>query len=97
MLQQALDALQPEHPYLNPEAIDALADLNDPRATEALIEAATNGPFRLNGVEALGRHAALLEFAEETSMKALQRFAEDRKSAIRQLAQQILASVGHFD
>jgi HEAT repeat protein len=59
LLQRALDALKSERQQLRTEALDQLARLLDPRATEALIAAANDGgELRVVAVEALTRHAA---------------------------------------
>ena len=97
LLQRALEALKSEHQQLRPEALDQLASLLDPRATEALIAAANGGgELRAVAVEALTRHAANHEYADATSVAALQRIAEDSDPAVKQLAQQALEAMDQY-
>lgn len=97
LLQRALDALKSEHQQLRTEALDQLASLLDPRATEALIAAANGGgELRALAVEALTRHAANHEYADATSVAALQRMAQDSDPAVKQLAQQALEAMEQY-
>lgn len=93
LLLRALDALESEHKQLHVEAIDQLAGLQDPRATEALIEAASSGVHRLQAVGALAQHAAYQQDADVTSLIALEGFAEDNNPDVRDLARQVLAAM----
>ncbi len=97
LLQRAVDALKSEYQQLRTEALDQLANLLDPRATEALIAAANGGgELRAVAVEALTRHAANHEYADATSVAALQRIALDSDPAVKQLAQQALEAMDQY-
>lgn len=97
LLQRALDALKSEHQQLRPEALDQLASFLDLRATEALIAAANGGgELRALAVEALTRHAANHEYADATSVAALQQIAQDSDPAVKQLAQQALEAMDQY-
>lgn len=95
LLRRALDALGFEHKHLHIEAINQLAGLEDPRASEALVEVATNSAgldaqYRLEAVGTLWRHAQDLHYADVTSVNALKRLAEDSDKNVRRLARQAL-------
>lgn len=93
LLERALDALGSEHPHLHAQALDELGSLRDPRATEALIAATRSGAVRLQALEALGRHAVNPDFGGAALVQTVQHLADDSDRTIRQLAQQILASM----
>jgi hypothetical protein len=101
LLQRALNALKSEHKHLHVEAIDQLADLEDPRATESIVQAVSSGAgldpkSRLQAVGALRRHAENLHFADATSVNALKQLAEDSDENIRSLARQALQHMEHY-
>lgn len=91
LLLRALDALESEYKQLHAEAIDQLAGLQDFRATEALIEAASSGVHRLQAIGALAQHAAYQQDADVTSLMALEGLAEDKDPDVRDLVRQVLA------
>ncbi len=101
LLQRALDALKSEHKHLHWEATNQLEGMKDPRATQALIEATSSNAgkdskARTQAVETLWRHAADLQFADETSVNALKQLAEDSDTRVAEVARQALRSMQQY-
>lgn len=74
----------------------------DPRATQALIEAASdtngskNSAFRARAVNALWRHAADLLFEDSSSIAAIEQLSGDADPPVRDIARQALADMQRF-
>jgi hypothetical protein len=102
LLRRALDALSSEHKPMHAEAIDQLVGMEDPRATQALVEVASNSgtaadvKSRVQAVEALWRHAADLRFSDEVSANALRQFAEDSNSQVAKIARRAVSSMEQY-
>ena len=95
ILQRALDALRSEHQHLHTEAIDQLADLTDPRATEALLEAVSNiqshdTNFRFQVAAALVRHAEQLKYNHASSASFIKQLASAQDANVRSIAREAL-------
>jgi hypothetical protein len=78
-----------------------LAGLDDPRATEALVAAASSDAgldptSRFQAVGALWQHAANLKFADTGSVNALKQLSENSDESIRSLAHQALKDMEHY-
>jgi HEAT repeat protein len=98
LLQRALNALGSEHKDLYPYAIEQLADLKDPRATQALIDVALNGAeqtpeVRRRAVAALSRPVEQLGSADMASTNALKQLAQDSDQEVRAIASQALQAI----
>lgn len=98
LLQRALDALGSEHQELHPDAIEQLADLKDPRATQALIDAALNGAehtpeLRHKVIAALSQHVEQLGSADTAFADALKQLAQDSDQEVRNIASEALQAV----
>jgi hypothetical protein len=99
LLKRALDVLNSDYKHLHTEAINQLMGMNDPRVTEALIEAAStnqDAKFRAKAVEALWQHAAYLQFADETSVTALKQLAEDSDANVSKVARHALQDMQQY-
>ncbi len=95
LLQRALNALGSEHQHLHPDAIEQLADLKDPRATQALIDAALNGAgqtpqVRHQAVAALSRRVEQRGSADTASTDALKQLAQDSDQGVRNIVSEAL-------
>ncbi|HEV8711768.1 MAG TPA: HEAT repeat domain-containing protein [Candidatus Binatia bacterium] len=95
LLRRALDALNSKHTHLRAEALDQLADVQDPRATQALVEAASgrtnlDPQYRLQAVTALSRQAFNMNFIDTVSVDALKQLAGDSDENVRGVARQAL-------
>jgi hypothetical protein len=99
LLQRALNALGSEHKDLHPYAIEQLADLKDPKATQALIDVALNGAektpqvHRRRAVAALSQRVEQLGSADATSTNALKQLAQDSDQEVRNIASQALQAI----
>jgi hypothetical protein len=102
LLRRALEALNSEHKPMHAEAIDQLVGMEDPRATQTLVEVASNSgtaadvKSRVQAVEALWRHAADLRFSDEVSANALKQLAEDSNSQVAKVARQAVSSMEQY-
>jgi hypothetical protein len=102
LLRRALEALSSEHKPMHAEAIDQLVGMEDPRATQALVEVASNSgtaadvKSRVQAVEALWRHAADLRFSDEVSVNALKQLAEDSNSQVAKVARRAVSSMEQY-
>jgi hypothetical protein len=99
LLQRALNALGSEHKHLHPYAIEQLADLKDPRATQALIDVALNGAkqtpqIHRRAVAALSQRVEQLGSADTASANALKQLAQDSDQEVRNIASQALQADG---
>lgn len=97
-LLRALEVLQSDHKQLHPEAIQQLASIKDPRATQVLIEAArdtSDGEIRAQAVESLWLHASELQFADAAANNVLKDLANNEDSPIGQLARHALQEMQH--
>lgn len=99
LLQRALNALGSEHKNLHPYAIEQLADLKDPRATQALIDVALNGAKQTpqvhrRAVAALSQRVEELGSADTASTDALKQLAQDSDQEVRNIASQALQADG---
>lgn len=98
LLQHVLGVLNSGHSQLHTETLAVLQGMDDPRATEMLIAAASSGDAkdskaRIQAVEILWRHAADLEFRDEASVNALKQLAYDSNSRAAQIARRALQSM----
>jgi HEAT repeats len=99
LLQRALNALGSEHKHLHPYAIEQLADLKDPRATQALIDVALNGAKQTpqvhrRAVAALSQRVEQLGSADTASANALKQLSQDSDQEVRNIASQALQTDG---
>lgn len=81
------------------QALDRLVGNRDPRATQALVQAASEASdshTRAQATEALWHHAADLEFADETSIGALQQLADDANAEVQKTARQALNDMQQY-
>jgi tellurite resistance protein len=80
--------------------LDQLVGIRDePRATEALIQAASgtqDSRNRARAAEALWHHAADLQFADEASISALEQLATDTDARVQKTAWQALEDMKQF-
>lgn len=79
--------------------IEQLVGAQDPRATDALVQAASrssDGASRTQAVEALWRHAADHAFADEVAVASLEQLAIDREPRVSKIARQALQDREHF-
>ena len=95
ILSRALDVLRSEHRQLHVAAMDELAGIKDPRATQALLEAAlsragVDAEYRFQSVAALSRHAEKLQFADASSVDLLKQLASDSDLSVRSIAREAL-------
>lgn len=98
LLQRALNALGSEHKHLHPYAIEQLADLKDPRATQALIDVALNGAEQTpqvhrRAVAALSQRVEQLGSADTASTNALKQLVQDSDQEVRDIASQALQAI----
>ena len=99
LLKRALDVLSSDYKHLYAEAIDQLVGILDPRATQALVEAASMGPdakSRAQAAEGLWQHAAHLQFADATSVTALKQLAEDSDANVSAVAHRALQDMQQY-
>lgn len=99
LIQRALAAINSQYEHLHEEATNQLIGVNDPRATEILVDAsrtATDSISRAQAVDALRRHAENLQLTDVTSIDALKQLAEDRDLNVSNIARQALRGVDKF-
>jgi hypothetical protein len=99
ILKRALDALNSDYKHLYAEAINQIVGMDDPRATQALVEAANTGldaKSRAQAVEALWQHAAHLQFADATSITALKQLAGDNDAHVSKVARRALQDMQQY-
>ena len=88
-----------EYLHLHAEAINQLQGIKDPRATQALMEAASTGMdmnLRAQAVEALRQHVADRQFADAQVVSTLKRLAADSDENISSIAHQALQDVQQY-
>lgn len=98
-MKRALEVLKSDYKHLYAEAIEQLVGILDPRATQALVEAAstdTDAKSRAQAVEALWQHAAHLQFADATSVTALKQLAEDSDASVSKVARRALQDMQQY-
>lgn len=99
-LRRAVGAIQSGHPHLQQEALAELADIQDPTATQTLVEMAEGAEAasktRMQAVEALWLHAANGNYTDDASLQALQRLSEDIDSKVSELALTALNDIQHY-
>ena len=81
------------------QALDQITGRNDPRATAALIQAAALGTDKRAGAqatEALWHHAADLQFADETTVSALEQLTNDADAEVQKTARQALVDMQRY-
>jgi len=98
VVDRALAALASGHHHLKQEAINQLASLEDPRATEALLQAVNGNlgidpPLRIEAVAALGRNAAEQGLARGEAVDTLQRLAQGSDAELRSIAKEALGNM----
>jgi hypothetical protein len=100
ILNRSIANLRMKDGQINPQALDQLIGIRDkPNATEALIQAASetqDSRNRMQATEALWRHAADLEFADEASVSALEQLADDANVEVQETARQVLEDMRQF-
>ena len=97
IVDRALAALASAHHHLKPEAINQLASLEDPKATEALLQAVNGNldiaaSLRVEAVAALGRNAADAEFNND-AVDTLKLLAQGSDAQLKAIAKEALASI----
>lgn len=98
-LNRAIDALTANDGKLDQQALDTLVGVQDPRATQTLIDAvsrASDGRARARATKALRHHAADLEFADGTTVAALEQLANDADAAVQKTARQALEDMKQY-
>lgn len=99
-LNHTIASLISEGGQLNQRALGQLVGIRDePRATEALIQAASgtqDSRARAQATEALWDHAADLKFADEASVSALEQLAGDADVEVQKTARQALEDMRQF-
>jgi hypothetical protein len=99
LLKRAFDVLKSDYTHLYVEAINQIVGMDDPRATQALVEAVSTGldaKSRAQAVEALWQHAAHLQFADATSVDALKQLAEDSDANVSKVAHRALQDMQQY-
>jgi hypothetical protein len=100
ILNRSIANLRTKDGQLNQQALDQLVGIhNEPRATEALIQAASgtqDSHNRVRAAEALWHHAADLQFADETSISALEQLATDTDAGVQKTARQALEDMRQY-
>ena len=80
------------------QAFDQLVGVQDPRVTQALVQAAgaADSRARAQATEALWHHAADLRFADQASISALERLANDADTEVQSTARQALEDMKQY-
>jgi hypothetical protein len=100
-LHRALDALKSDYSHLHGEAINVLVGLDDPRAIEALVKAASGSQIidpelQVHIAEALWRRAADHIFADEAVVNALEQLTQDGVGRVRSIARHALRDMQQY-
>lgn len=98
-MNRALDALDTEHRGLKEDAIGELMGVDNPEATDALLNTALNGEdtgLQQFAAEALWRHAADLEFKNPQANQALQTLAEKGDAITKEYARKALEDARRY-
>lgn len=96
LLNRAIHALNSEHKHLHEEAIHQLANIDDARATEVLVEATRSDADEVSraiAVDALWQHAVNLQFSDETSINALEQLVGDSDESVNRIARRALIDI----
>jgi hypothetical protein len=96
LIQRAHDAINSEHEHLYKEALNQLVGINDPRATEMLIDATrteTDWISRAQAVDALWQHAVNLQFSDDASINALKQLVGDSDESVNSIARRALLDI----
>ena len=99
LLQRAIAAINSPYEHLRKEATSQLIDINNPVATEILIDAARTGTgsiTRVQAVDALRQHLENIQYNDTASIQALVDLAEDSDHTISKIAQQALLDTDNF-
>jgi hypothetical protein len=91
-----LDAVQSGDDARRLQAVNQLVGIEDPRATQVLVEAATDAKLCRQAVGALWRHAADLQFADSASVDALRQFAQDSDGHVSSVAREALRDMEQY-
>lgn len=99
-LNHAIAALSRKDGPLSQQALDQLVGIrDDPRATQALVQTASDAQdsrSRVRATEALWHHAADLEFADGTTVAALEQLTNDADAAVQKTARQALEDMKQY-
>lgn len=98
-LARALDALETDYRDLKEAALDELKGINDPEATNALLDMALNSDdqeLQQLAAEALWQHAADLGFKDADANQALEVLAKDGDSTVKSYGQQALEDAKRY-
>jgi hypothetical protein len=94
LLQNALNTLNSGDGQLRTDTLTLLQGIDDPRATELLVEAALtskkDNQAQVRAVEILSQHAVILGYRDEASVNALKQLADDSDSQAAEVARQAL-------
>lgn len=98
VVDRALAALASQHHHLKQMAINELASLEDPNATEALLQAVKgtldiDSALRVQAVAALGRNAAEQGFTNHDAVDTLKRLAQGSDAQLKPVAKEALANM----
>lgn len=98
VVDRALAALASAHHHLKPEAINQLASLEGPKATEALMQAVNgnldiDATLREEAVAALGRNAAEAGFTNHDAVDTLKRLAQGSDAQLKAIAKEALDNI----
>lgn len=99
ILRRSLDVLSSDYRNLHSEALTQLVGIDNPLATQALVEAASTDldvTSRAHIAEALWQHAAILKFADASSIAALKDLAADSDATVRKVARRALKDMQQY-
>lgn len=101
LLQRGIQALRSEHQHLHAEAIEQLADIKDPRATEALRDAVINididdAELRVQVAAALVRHAEQMKSIDPSATYLIKQLSFDAESNVRRIAQEAIKQMQRY-
>lgn len=98
LLQNVLNTLNSADRQVYTDTLTLLQGIDDPRATELLVEAALtskkDSQAQVRAVEILSQHAAILGYRDEASVSALKQLADGSDSQAAAIARQALQSMG---
>jgi hypothetical protein len=98
-LNRAIDALTANDGKLDQQALDTLVGVQDPRATQTLIDAvsrASDGRARARATKALWHHAVDLEYADQATVTSLEQLATDTDAGVQKTARQALEDMRQY-
>lgn len=99
LVQRALAAIDSGYESLREEAMSELIGVNDPLATETLINATRNGTdsiSRAHAVDTLRQHLENLQYTDAVSIEALEQLAGDSDQNVSNIALQALQELDKF-